>query len=302
MTPRRTDAGFSLIEVLVAIAILMVVLVPVSQLLGTIFKVGANSGLKQEATEVAVSTLDNEIGNGAATLLGESGTSALTSVTSGGHTYRLEMEVAPFDPANSQCVSPASDTGAMLKVTIWVTWLTEPSSATWWLSGSTYATTSLAEAASLVAIPSSDVNPDLGSILVSIEGATGSAVSNVSVTATSSTGTVQTVTTTAGGCALFNNVTPTSSGSPTWTISFGSVSGYISEQEASTLPTQSALSVAADATTSLYFEPTVSPYDAYDKFATVTPAYAVPMADGVHPRCRRTSTASRSPSTTRACR
>ncbi len=279
--PSAKDAGFSLLEVVIAITILMTVLVSVSSLLETAFKVGANSRYRQQATEIASSTLDAQLATGATTLLGKTGDTSLPSVTSSGQTYLLEMEVAPFDPSNSGCVSPASDPGAMLKVSIWATWTRQTAGATWWLSGSSASTGLLVEETSLVAVPSSSINPSMGSILVTIEGATAQAIADVSVTATPSSGSAQTVTTTAGGCALFDNI----AASPTtWTVSFGSLSGYLTEQNASTLPTQSALSVVADATTSLYFEPSVSPFDAYDKAATVTPVYAVPTAlGGLHP-------------------
>jgi Bacterial Ig-like domain (group 3) len=283
--PRRAtgEAGFSILEVIIATAVLMTVLVSVSSLLGTIFKVGANSRFEQEATEIASSTLDNEIATGASALLGETGDTALPTVTSGPQQYLLEMEVAPFDPSDAQCVSPASDPGAMLKVTIWSTWTNQKTGSTWWIAGSSSATNLLVEEASVVAIPAANVNPALGSILVTIEGASGQAITGLSVTATPSSGTAQTVTTTAGGCALFNNVTPTSGGTPTWSISFGSVSGYMTEQELTSIPAQTGLSVTADATTSLYFEPTVSPDDAYDEAGTVTPVYAVPTVGGLHP-------------------
>jgi hypothetical protein len=156
--------------------------VSVSSLLGTVFKVGANSRFKQEATLIATSTLDAQIATGASTLLGETGTRSLPSVTSAGHVYLLEMEVAPFDPANSQCVSPASDPGAMLKVTIWATWQTQQAGATWWLANSSTATGQLANVASLISVPSSIINPPLGSILVAIQGAAGAGVPNVAVT------------------------------------------------------------------------------------------------------------------------
>jgi hypothetical protein len=169
----------------------------------------------------------------------------------------------------------------MLKVSIWATWTNEAAGATWWLAGSSSATSQLVEETSLVAVPSSAINPNKGSILVTIEGASAQAIAGLSVTATPSSGSPQTVTTTAGGCALFANI----AASPTtWTITFGSLSGYLTEQNASTLPTQGPLSLTAGTTTSLYFEPSgAAPYNAYDKQATVTPVYAVPVADGVHP-------------------
>ncbi len=283
--PRRatSETGFSILEVIIATAVLMTVLVSVSSLLGTIFKVGANSRFEQEATEIASSTLDTQVATGATTLLGETGDSALPTVSSGGQQYLLEMEVAPFDPANSQCQSPASDPGAMLKVTIWSTWTNPKSGSTWWIAGSSSSTDLIVEQSSLVAVPAAVVSASLGSILVTIQGASGQAVTDLQVTATPSTGTAQTVTTTAGGCALFDNVTPTSGGSPTWTISFGSVSGYMTEQEQTSIPAQTGLSVTAGATTSLYFETSTSPYDAYDEAGTVTPVYAVPQVSGIHP-------------------
>ncbi len=283
--PRRAvgETGFSILEVIIATAVLMTVLVSVSSLLGTIFKVGANSRFEQEATEIASSTLDTQVASGATTLLGETGDTSLPTVTSNNQQYLLEMEVAPFDPSNSQCQSPASDPGAMLKVTIWSTWTNQSASSTWWIAGSSSATGLLVEETSLVAVPADVVSSSLGSILVTIQGASGQAISDLQVTATPSTGTAQTVTTTAGGCALFDNVTPTSNGTPTWTVSFGTVSGYVTEQEQTSIPSQTGLSVTAGATTSLYFETSTSPYDAYDKEGTVTPVYAVPQVNGFHP-------------------
>jgi Tfp pilus assembly protein PilV len=276
------ETGFSLLEVIIALTILLTVLVSVSQLLQTSFKVGANSRYEQEATSIASATLDHQLATGVTTLLGEEGDTKLTSVTSSGQIYLLEMEVAPYDPGNLQCQSPASDPGAMLKVTIWATWTDQTSGATWWLSGSSAYTHLLVEETSLVAVPASAINPTLGSILVSIEGATGNGIPNVPVTATPSSGSPQTVTTSAGGCALFANI----AASPTtWTLTFAPLSGYLTEQNLTTLPTQSNLSLAASTTTTVTFSPGASAASAtaFDKAATVNPVYAVPMADGVHP-------------------
>jgi len=256
----------------------MTVLLTVSSLMQTAVKVGANSRYKQEATVIASSTLDSELATGATTLLGEGGDTSLPSVTSAGQVYLLEMEVAPYDPGNLQCVSPASDTGAMLKVIIWATWTDQAAGSTWWLSGSSTATNQLVEQTSLLAVPAAAINPTLGSILVTIEGAQGQGIAHVAVTATPPVGSPVTVTTTAGGCALFANVV-----TGTWSITFASLTGYITEQNGSTLPSQPSVSVAAASTSSVSFLPTGSPANAYDQQATVTPVYAVPMADGVHP-------------------
>ena len=199
---RYGEAGFSIAEIAIAVVILLTVLVSVATLMGTIFKVGAISRFRQEATEIASSTLDAQVATGAATLLGEVGYQSLPSVTSSGQTYLIEMEVSPYDPSNAGCQSPASDSGAMLKVSIWVTWTDEKSSATWWNSSSSSSTQQLVEETSLVAVPSSVVNPDLGSILVTIQNASGTPLSDLTVTATPSSGSPLTVTTTDGGCAL----------------------------------------------------------------------------------------------------
>ena len=127
-------------------------------------------------------------------------------------------------------------------------------------------------------IPASAINPTLGSLLVTIEGAQGQGIADVLVTATPPSGSPVTVTTTAGGCALFANVV-----TGTWSVAFGALSGYLTEQNQTSLPAQGSISVAASATSSLSFLPTSSPATAYDQLATVTPVYAVPMADGVHP-------------------
>ncbi|HVC70644.1 MAG TPA: Ig-like domain repeat protein [Acidimicrobiales bacterium] len=278
----RREWGFSILEIIIALAILMTVLAAVSSLLQTSFKIGANSRYEQQATAIASATLDQQLASGVSTLLGQQGDTALTPVLSSGQTYLLEREVAPYDPAYTQCQSPASDPGAMLKVTIWATWTDQKAGATWWLSGSSAATKLLVQETSLLAVPASAINPTLGSILVSIQGATGNPIANVSVTATPSSGSPQTVTTSAGGCALFANVavSPT-----TWTISFATLSGYLTEQNLTTLPTQSNLSVAAGSTTSITFSPGASAASAtaYDRAATVNAVYSVPMADGVHP-------------------
>jgi hypothetical protein len=265
--------------VAIALAILMTVVVSVSSLLATSFKVGANSRYKQEATEIASSTLDDQLANGAVTLLGETGDTALPSVTSSGQTYLLEMEVEPYDPGNLACVSPASDPGAMLKVSVWATWTNQASGSKWWISGSSTSTGLLVEETSLLAVPAAAIDPTLGSLLVTIQGVTNNSIAGVSVTATPSSGSPETVTTTAGGCALFANIAVT----PTWTLSFGSVSGDRTEQELTSIPTTQPISIAADTTTTVSYSTANSPGNAYDVAATVNPVYVVPLVNGAQP-------------------
>lgn len=276
------EGGFSILEVVIAITILMTVLVSVGSLLQTEFKVGANSRYEQEATQIASATLDTELAQGASTLLAEPGDTALSSVTSGGQTYVLEMEVAPYDPGTLGCVAPTSDSNAMLKVTIWATWADVTSGSTWWVSSSSAATGLLVQESSLVAVPASALNSSDGSILVSVQNAAGSGVQHLSVTATPSSGTALTAVTTENGCVLFSNV----SASVTWKITFVNLSGYLTEQEStlpSTLAAATSYNVTADATTSVSYTPTASPANGYDQAATVTPIYTAPVADGVHP-------------------
>ncbi|HEY5250493.1 MAG TPA: Ig-like domain-containing protein [Acidimicrobiales bacterium] len=272
------EAGFSILESLIALTILLTVLVSVSSLMTTAFKVGANSRYEQAATEIAASTLDAQIQTGVTTLLGETGDTALPSVKSGGQTYLLEMEVGPYTAGNTACQSPASNAETELQVTVWATWADEPSTATWWIAGTSTATGLIVHESSLVAVPSAAINTTEGSILVTIEGADGLGDPNITVTATPSTGSAITTTTTASGCALFANL----SVSPTWTVSFSCPSGYITAQNTATcLGTMSNLSVPADSTLSLAYIPTTNTQ--YDQAATVTATYSAPKVAGAAP-------------------
>jgi type II secretory pathway pseudopilin PulG len=116
------EAGFSLLEVVISLAILMTLLIAVSSLLVTSFKVGANSRYRQAATEIATSNLDYQVQVGSTTLVGEVGDTSLSTVTSGGQTYVSEMEISPYTSSNaSSCANPNGGL-AMLKITVWVTW------------------------------------------------------------------------------------------------------------------------------------------------------------------------------------
>ncbi len=273
--PDLGDAGFSILEVVVALVILLTVLVSVSSLLVTAFKVGANSRFRQAATEIATSTLDSQVQTGATTLLGEVGDTALPSVTSSGQTYLAELEVNPYTPGSSGCVSPTGSSAEMLKVTVWVTWANEPSGATWWIAGSSSSTGLLVEETTLVALPATDFDPTLGTIFVSILNASGSAVQSVLVTATNGT-TSLTATTTASGCALFANITPGN-----WWVT-GSKSGYIDAADDWNTTTNSAATLAygSQATpVQVVADQTINVSWAYDQGATVSPSYSLTTAN-----------------------
>ena len=123
--PNTSEMGFSILEVAISLTILLTVLVSVSSLMVTAFKVGANSRSRQVATAIATSTLDAQVQTGAATLLGEVGDKALPSVTSAGQNYLAELEVTPYQPGSAGCQSPQGNGEAMLKITVWVTWADE---------------------------------------------------------------------------------------------------------------------------------------------------------------------------------
>lgn len=274
---RSAEGGFSLVEVVVALVVLLLVLVPVSSLLATVFKVGANARNEQAATAIATATLDTQTQSGPTALLGDLGDDPLATVVSGGQTYTLEREVAPYQPGDAACVSPGSDTEAMLKVIVWVTWA-HPAGSDWWVPGSAAATGRLVQESSLLALPSTAIDPTKGSILVSIKGAAGQGQQGLAVTATPPAGSGAqpiTETTTEAGCALFANVV-----TGTWTVS-ASQPGYIDGQDDwvlasdSPAPLSGTALVSASATATLAFN--------YDQAALIAPQYTVAAVGGVTP-------------------
>lgn len=256
------EAGVSILEVVIALAILLTVLVSVSSLVTSAFSVGGNERDEQAATEIATSVLDTQVETGATALLGEIGDTAMPSVASGGQTYLLEQEVAPYQPGNSACVSPTTNAEAMLKVTVWATWSDEPSGTTWWLPGPSL-TSHLVEETTLLALPGTAIDPAKGSILVSVDGAAGTGTRDVSVTATPPSGTALTAVTTENGCALFANVA-----TGTWTVQI-TKAGYIDDTVEALSPSKSVIVSAGQTATATF---------GYDLEATVTPQYAVTLA------------------------
>jgi Tfp pilus assembly protein PilV len=270
-TPVLGESGFSILEVVISLVILMTVLVAVSSLLVTSFKVGANSRYRQVATEIATSNLDYQVQVGATTLVGDVGDTALSSVASAGQTYVVEMEISPYTSSNaSACANPNGGL-AMLKITVWVTWANVVSGTKWWQSGNSSSTGLLVSETTLLALPSTAFNGNDGSILVDITGATGSTdgIAGVTVSATYGTTTYSAVTT-SSGCALFANLTPGN-----WVIQ-ASAAGYIdnlndwSTSTNSASPLSSTQSVVAGNVSSLTFT--------YDKEGRVTPTYSVTLA------------------------
>lgn len=265
-----TGTGFTLVEVVVAMAVLLVALAAVASLLATTLKTGANSRDRLLAANVAASSLDSLVELGSTTLLSEFGEASLTPVTVGNQTFHLERDVGSYEPSGAVCSSPRSDPQAGLKVTVWATWTHVTNGSTWWRS----TTGSVVQQSSVVPVASSALNPADGSILVSVVGASGEPIGGVSVTVTPSTGTPLTTVTTQAGCALFANVA-----TGTWTVS-GSEAGYIDNQDdftagGSPSPLSGTASVTAQQTSTLSFT--------YDQAATVTAQYSAPLVSGQQP-------------------
>ena len=270
--PEGKEEGFSILEVLISLTILLTVLVSVSSLMVTSFKVGANSRFRQVATEIATSTLDAQVQTGATTLLGEVGDKGLPTVTSAGQNYLEELEVTPYQPGSAGCQSPQGNGEAMLKVTVWVTWADELSGSTWWIAGSSSTTGLVVEETTLLAVPSTDLNPSAGTLLVTVDNATGDGVQGVSITATNGSATL-TATTTTSGCALFTNIAP----GDNWTVT-GSESGYIDNYDHWSTATNSAATLTSGTTpVDVLAATTTTEAWNYDQ-STVTPAYSVTLA------------------------
>jgi Tfp pilus assembly protein PilV len=269
------EAGFSILEVAIALVILLTVLVSVSSLLVTAFKVGANSRYRQVATEVATSTLDSEVQTGSTALVAHVGDSALSTVTSSGQQYIQELEVSPYTPGSSACASPGTGS-AMLKITVWVTWANVTSGTTWWISGSSGSTGMLVEETTLLALPTTAFNANDGTLLVDVTNAAGNGVQGITVTATSGSTTLSAVTT-GSGCALFANVTPASN----WVIT-GTKAGYIDSLDDWSTSTNSASPVTSP-TETVVSGNVLTVALTYDQEATVSPTYSVPAVNGVQP-------------------
>jgi hypothetical protein len=213
------EGGFSLVEVVLAMALLLAMLAATSSLVVTGLQVGQDSRLKQIATDIAASTLDCAVAslNVAAvnfpTPCGEpvqlvkalNSYTSLATVTRGGFNFTIEQEV---EPGSGTCGVPSGGAPPELQVVDWVTWAPNPG-ATWWTKlpgsvGSRYV-----EETTVVAVPAIALNPNDGSIRVQITDDVSNGQRSLSVVATdTNTNTVYTATTTDLGCALFLNMPP----------------------------------------------------------------------------------------------
>jgi prepilin-type N-terminal cleavage/methylation domain-containing protein len=219
------DRGFSLIEVVLAMAILLGMLVATSNLVATALGVGGNSKLKEVATDIASGALDCDVQQGGATLLGElnwnpvpttclPGSSTAGSITQGPVTYTVEQDVTSGAGA---CAAPALGVPVDLKVSVWVTWAKVSSTSAWYV-GSAYED-KLVNDSTFVPVPGTAFNVNDGSLVVQVSDDYGVG-QLVDIEATPSSGSAENALTTSSGCALFVNVPP-----GTWTVAAYPLSG-----------------------------------------------------------------------------
>ncbi|GEM_PF-2747639 len=216
--PADRQAGFTLVEVVLAIAILATLLAATGRLVVTGLQVGQNSRLKLLATDIASSALDCAVAslNVAAAnfptpcgepsqLISALGYESLASVSRGGYPFTIEQEV---EPGSGTCGIPTGGAPPELQVVDFVTWDPAPP-ANWWLSLPGSVASRYVEESTIVAVPAVALNPADGSIKVAVTDDVSSGQRNLQVTATDlSTGLVYKATTTDLGCALFLNMPP----------------------------------------------------------------------------------------------
>jgi hypothetical protein len=227
----NTEAGFSLIEVVLALVVLAAMLASTTSLVVNAMHVSQASRLRQIATDIAADELDCAIASlnvvdassfptpcgEQATLLSEQGFSgqldvpAIPTVTKANATFSIEQEV---QPGNGACVAPSGGAPPELEVTDWVTWAGGVTSAApdWWTNAAL--APKYVQESTLVAVPASALNPSDGSILVKITddalNGQGGVTVNLYSGGAPATGSPVTdpLTTGQSGCALFTNLAP----------------------------------------------------------------------------------------------
>jgi type II secretory pathway pseudopilin PulG len=284
------EGGFSLIEVVIAIAMLLALMGATTGMVLTALRISTGSRLRDTAAEIASGQLDTAIALGGNVLLGDLGFSGQGSVpqlspdtvTQGGATFTIEREVAA---GNGSCQAPSPGGSPMeLVVTIWVTWA-QGASGTWWTGNDS----SQVEESTIVAVPATAIKPADGSVMVTVTD--DSNVGQALVTVTINTTPPESVVTTSLGCALFPNLTPTVA-PQTYTVT-ASRSGWIDSNNdfcltasapscpaagAPALATWSNVTVTAGVTTTLSGPP-AGTY--YAEEAQVAATYSVPQVNGI---------------------
>jgi hypothetical protein len=227
----NTEAGFSLIEVVLALVVLAAMLASTTSLVVNAMHVSQASRLRQIATDIAADELDCAIASlnvvdassfptpcgEQATLLSEQGFSgqldvpAIPTVTKAGTKFSVEQEV---QPGNGACVAPSGGAPPELEVTDWVTFAGGVTSAApdWWTNQAL--APKYVQESTLVAVPASALNPNDGSILVKLTddvlNGQGGVTVNLYSGGAPATGSPVTnpLTTGQSGCALFTNLAP----------------------------------------------------------------------------------------------
>ena len=246
------EAGFSLLEVVIALAVLLLVLGPVSSLVSTALTTSGNSRQEEVATDIASSELDTTVDTPVVSLLSKTGFTSLGTVNEGPVTYTAELDVQ----AGTACDAPQAGEPNELTLQVWVTWAKVSPSADWW--GPSTATNKIVSESTYAPVPASALNSSDGSILLTVTDPSGAGIGDLTVTATLGN-TTKTTTTSSLGCAFFANLAP-----GTWTIST-SVPGDVDTGENSS-SSESVAVTAGNSTTAQPIE--LSPP------ATVSSAYA----------------------------
>lgn len=235
---RRSENGFSLVEALLALFVLLIVLAATANLVSSALTTGASSRLRQVATDIASSQLDADVDTAAATLLGESGFTSAGTVSRGGVTYTAELEVSPGAGA---CAGPQAGVPNELVLSVFVTWAKVPAASTWW-SNTNYSSELVTES-TYFPVPAAALVPDDGAILATVTDYAGNGQPLVVVTATNGTVTDSAITTDTG-CVLFANIATGS-----WTVS-ATRSGWIDNNENLNTSATQSVTVTAGTVTS----------------------------------------------------
>ena len=259
--PVSSTDGFTVIEILVAITVLVIALVGAALLFENGIVVSGNTRNRVVAQQVASTALEKFRGTAADPTKFTTITAGTTTSTQSvnGLKFSLQQIVDFVSQGSTQstCDAPGTNSGLLLRARETVTWVG-------------MAGTAPVREATILAAPVGAYNVASGSIAVKVFDSSGSAASGISVAVAGPM--TQTVQTTPEGCAFFAFLTP---GTYTATISQGTGVG---DQE-DLAPSQTT-SVAVGATASLQFN--------YDNAATITasswsnssatPASGIPIA------------------------
>ena len=295
--PTGAEAGFSLIEVVLALVVLAGMMAATTSLVINALQVGQSSRLRLIATDIASDQLDCAVASLNVTVFptqcgepesllsamgysGLDGVDAIPSVTGKvpGVTFTIEQQV---QPGNQTCGVPSGGAPPELLVTDWVTWANQATPASEWYLNSSMASREVQQS-TLVAVPATALNPADGSILVkltddALNGQPGVTVDVYSGSPPASGTAVASAISSGGGCALFVNLTPgpytvtasvaggidsnndTSGGSPAPLAGAG-MSGNVVAAGTLTLPASAPLYYAQSTAVSVNWTAPASPY------------------------------------------